>query len=80
MSGGPMLVDAGPLGLRLCGAVEHAGEDVLDLRHVGHDVLDQDEGDGVVDLALALLPQDLLVAPEKMCELVSITGQNHNYT
>jgi hypothetical protein len=62
-----MLVDTGPLGLGLDSAVdrgraEHAREHVLDLGHVGHDVLDQDEGDRVVDLTLALLPQDLLVA------------------
>ena len=61
-----MLVDTGPLGLGFdsAGGVEHAGEHVLDLGHVGHDVLNKDEGHGIVDLALALLPQDLLVAPE----------------
>lgn len=36
-------------------------EHVLYLRHVGHDVLDQHQRGGVVQLTLALLPQDLLV-------------------
>ena len=37
-------------------------EHVLHLGHVGHDVLDQDEGHGVVHAALPLAPQHLLVA------------------
>ena len=39
-------------------------EHVLDLGHVGHDVLDQDQRRRVVQLTLALLPQDLLVTTE----------------
>ncbi len=58
-----MLVKAGPLSLGL--GVQHTGEHVLDLRHVRHDILDEDQGDWVVHLALALLPQDLLVAPAR---------------
>ena len=40
------------------------GEHVLDLGHVGHDVLDQHQGRGVIQLTFAFLSQNLLVAAE----------------
>ena len=42
------------------------GEHVLDLGHVGHNVLHKHQGRGVVHLALALLPQDVLVPTENI--------------
>ena len=41
-------------------------EHVLDLGHVGHNVLHKHQGGRVVHLALALLPQDVLVATENI--------------
>ena len=41
------------------------GEHVLDLRHIGHDVLHQHQGSRVVQLALSFLSQDILVAAEE---------------
>ena len=57
----PLLVDPGPLG---AGLGYHGGEHILDLRHVGHDVLHEYQGYRVVHLALSLLTQDLLVTTE----------------
>ena len=70
----PLLVDALPLSVGFTG---HAGKHVLDLRHVGHDVLHQYQWHWIVHLTLALLPQDFLVTSEtNEKELVRLFFQN----
>ena len=50
------------------GLGQHVGEHVLHLRHVGHDVLNQHQGDRIIDITFPLSSQHFLMTTAKIEE------------